>query len=79
MKSRHSDNTPTAKKSGEPHNEFLNLKLRQTSRDGSGGQRRSDQAEPKVDFGVKLRSAVSWLYRMCTVCVSASIRAPDVI
>ena len=57
LRSRRSDNTPTAsQKSTEPQNEFLNLKLRQTSRDGGRGKR--SEAEPKVDFGVKLRAAV---------------------
>ena len=43
----------------EPQNEFLSFKLRQTSRDGAGGRGRKAEPEPKVDFGVQLKSTVS--------------------
>ena len=65
LKSRRGETTPSTKKTGEPQNEFLNLKLRQTSQDGRG---RKGEAEPKVDFGVKLKTTVS----VARVCVHRS-------
>lgn len=56
LRSRRTDSTPSQKSVDEPQNEFLSFKLRQTSRDGAGGRGRKAEPEPKVDFGVQLKS-----------------------
>lgn len=62
LRSRHTDSTPAQKPAdGEPQNEFLNLKLRQTSRDAPSGRSRKAEPEPKVDFGVKLKPKVNFI------------------
>jgi hypothetical protein len=61
LRSRHTDSTPSQKSVDEPQNEFLSMKLRQTSRDGPGGRGRKPEPEPKVDFGIKLKTTVSYL------------------
>lgn len=71
LRSRQTDTTPSKKPTDEPQNEFFNLKLRQTSRDG-GGRGRKTEAEPKVDFGVKLKSTVSYNYPLGNGLVSTT-------
>ena len=61
LRSRRTDSTPAQKPVDEPQNEFLNLKLRQTSHDGPSGRGRKAEPEPKVDFGVKLKPKVNHL------------------
>ena len=65
LRSRRTDSTPSQKSTDEPQNEFLKMKLRQTSRDGPGGRGRKAEAEPKVDFGIKLKSTVSHVFLIC--------------
>ena len=60
LRSRRTDSTPSQKSVDEPQNEFLSMKLRQTSRDGPGGRGRKAEPEAKVDFGVKLKTTVSY-------------------
>ena len=69
LKSRRTEPTPTQKPSSEPQNEFLKLKLRQTSRDGGPGPGKKTEPEPKVDFRGKLKSTVS-----CSVYIILSTR-----
>lgn len=59
LKSRRTEAAPSKRSTDPPQSEFLNLKLRQTSRDGSGGRGKRAEPEAKVDFGVKLKSTVS--------------------